>query len=156
MASIAGIKGISYAPYRGGWKLRWRETHETPDGAVRKARSFTVADEAEVPVVAVEIRRALDRQGWWEPGVVDVSERVKPLKVDLEAPAGEWLVRKVGRRRLSASTKANLKGSVKRFFEEVRAVDGVSDGPIPARHLNRDVVERVTMWLAARYAEGTV
>lgn len=37
MASIAGIKGISYAPYRGGWKLRWRELHETESGVVRKA-----------------------------------------------------------------------------------------------------------------------
>ena len=110
MASIAGIKGISYAPYRGGWKLRWRETHKTADGLERKARSFTVADEAEVPVVAVDIRRALDRQGWWEPAAGEVPEMVKPLQVDLEALAGEWLLRKVGRRRLSASTKANLKG----------------------------------------------
>lgn len=156
MASIAGIKGISYAPYRGGWKLRWRETHETPDGVVRKARSFTVVDEAAVPVVAVDIRRALDRQGWWEPAGDGVPEPVKPRQVDLEALAGEWLVRKVGRRRLSASTKANLKGSVKRFFEGVRVVEGLVDGPIPGRHLNRDVVERVTVWLAARYAEGTV
>lgn len=88
--------------------------------------------------------------------MVDVSELVKPLQVDLEALAGEWLVRKVGRRRLSASTKANLKGSVKRFFEGVWAVDRVPDGPIPARHLNRELVERVTVWLTARYAEGTV
>ena len=29
MASIPGIKGVSYAPYRGGFKLRWRELHET-------------------------------------------------------------------------------------------------------------------------------
>lgn len=41
MASIAGIKGISYAPYRGGWKLRWRELHETESGVVRKAQSYT-------------------------------------------------------------------------------------------------------------------
>ena len=41
MASIAGIKGISYAPYRGGWKLRWRELHETESGVVRKARSHS-------------------------------------------------------------------------------------------------------------------
>lgn len=53
MASIACIKGISYAPYRGGWKLRWRELHETESGVVRKARSYTVVDEAEVPMPIV-------------------------------------------------------------------------------------------------------
>ncbi|MEN0068068.1 MAG: hypothetical protein AAGA48_38415 [Myxococcota bacterium] len=32
MASIPGIKDVNYAPYRGGFKLRWRELHETADG----------------------------------------------------------------------------------------------------------------------------
>lgn len=63
MASIPGIQGISYAKYRGGWKLRWRETHETPSGPEIKARSFTAETEAEVPVLAVEIRKALDQIG---------------------------------------------------------------------------------------------
>lgn len=67
MASITGIQGISYARYRGGWKLRWRETHETPDGLQVRARSYTAETEADVPGLAVEIRRALDKQGWWEP-----------------------------------------------------------------------------------------
>ena len=79
------------------------------------------------------------------------------MDVDIEAVAGEWVTRKVGRLRLAESTKANLKGSVQRFFEGVRAVAKLpEDGPIPARHLNRDVVEQVTVWLAQRYAEGTV
>lgn len=64
MASIPGIPGISYARYRGGWKLRWRETHETSDGLTTKARSHTVPTEAEVPALALAIRRALDRHGW--------------------------------------------------------------------------------------------
>ena len=157
MAGIPGIQGISFARYRGGWKLRWRETHETPAGLEVKARSFTVADEAEVPVVAVEIRRALDRQGWWEPASATAPALARPMDVDIEAVAGEWVTRKVGRLRLAESTKANLKGSVQRFFEGVRAVAKLpEDGPIPARHLNRDVVEQVTVWLAQRYAEGTV
>lgn len=49
MASIPEIPGISYARYRGGWKLRWRETHATPDGLTTKARSYTVPTEAQVP-----------------------------------------------------------------------------------------------------------
>lgn len=157
MAGIPGIQGVSYARYRGGWKLRWRETHETPEGLTVKARSFTVATEAEVPVVAVEIKRALDRQGWWEPASASSPVLARPMDVDIEAIAGEWVTRKVGRLRLAESTKANLKGSVQRFFEGVRAIVGLDDdGPIPARHLNRDVVEQVTVWLAQRYAEGTV
>ena len=155
MASIAGSKGISYAPYRGGWKLRWRELHETESGVVRKARSYTVAEEAEVPIVAVDIRRALDRQGWWEPPRDD-EVLARPRFVDLEALSAEWLVRKVGRRRLAASTKANFKGSLKRFFEGVRAVTGMEAGPLPPTVLTRDVVEQVTVWLGERYAEGTV
>lgn len=156
MAQIPGIQGISYAEYRGGWKLRWRETHETPSGVEVKARSYTAATEAEVPGLAVEIRRALDLQGYWEPASTDSPVLARPMDVDLETVAGEWLTRKVGRLRLAQSTKVNLKGSVQRFFEGVRAVVGLPDGPLPARHLNRDVVEQVTVWLAERYAEGTV
>ncbi len=156
MATLPGLPGISYARYRGGWKLRWRETHETNDGLVAKARSFTVATEADVPAMALEIRRALDRQGWWDPDVAASPVKARPLEVDLEAIAGEWVSRKVGRRRLATSTKQNLKGAMQRFFEGLRAVEVLPDGPIPARHLNRDSVERVTVWLAERYAEGTV
>lgn len=156
MASIPGIQGISYARYRGGWKLRWRETHETPDGLQVRARSYTAETEADVPVLAVEIRQALDRQGWWEPATTSSPVLARPMDVDIEAIAGEWVTRKVGRLRLAEFTKTNLKGSVQRFFEGVRAVVGLPDGPIPARHLNRDVVEQVTVWLAERYAEGTV
>lgn len=156
MASIPGIPGISYARYRGGWKLRWRETHETPDGLTTKARSYTVPTEAEVPALALAIRRALDRQGWWDPAEVSSPVKARPLDVDIEAVAGEWVARKVGRLRLAESTKANLKGSMQRFFEGLRAVAGLPEGPIPARSLNRDTVEQVTVWLAQRYAEGTV
>lgn len=63
MASIPGISGISCARYRGGWTLRWRETHETPDGLTTKARSYTVPTEAEVPALPLAIRRAFDRHG---------------------------------------------------------------------------------------------
>jgi hypothetical protein len=154
MASIPGIKGVSYAPYRGGFKLRWRELHETPDGVVRRGRSFTVAKELEVAPTAVAIRKALDRQGYWTPGEVVVP--VRAIQADVEAMAAEWLVRKVGRKRLARSTKQNLKGALRRFFAGVRAVEGVPDGPLLVRHLNRDVVERVVGWLAERYAPGTV
>jgi integrase len=156
MATIPGIDGISYTNYRGGWKLRWRETHETPEGLRVRARSYTTAVEAEVAPLAVDIRRALDRQGWWEPASEQSAALARPMDVDLEAIAGEWVTRKVGRLRLASTTKSNLKGSVQRFFQGVRAVVGLPDGPIPARHMNRDVVERVTVWLAKRYSEGTV
>jgi site-specific recombinase XerD len=157
MAGIPGIEGVSYARYRGGWKLRWRETHETPDGHAVKARSVTVTTEADVPSTALAIRRALDQRGWWDPNEVSSPVKARPLDVDIEAIAGEWVARKVGRLRLAESTKANLKGSVQRFFEGVRAVAELpEDGPIPARHLTRDTVEQVTVWLAERYAEGTV
>jgi integrase len=157
MAMIPGIHGISYARYRGGWKLRWRESNQAADGLIVKARSFTVPTEADVPAFAVEIRRALDRQGWWEPTPANEPVLARPLEADLEALASEWITRKVGRLRLAASTKTNLKGSVQRFFEGVRAVAQLpDDGPVPARYLNRDVVEQVSVWLAGRYAEGTV
>lgn len=156
MASIPGIPGISYARYRGGWKLRWRETHETPDGLEKRARSYTVATEAEVPSTALAIRRALDLQGWWDPAEVSSPVKARPLDVDIEAIAGDWVARKVGRLRLAESTKQNLKGSMLRFFEGLRAVVGLPEGPISARHLTRDTVEQVTVWLAGRYAEGTV
>jgi len=154
MASIPGIKGVSYAPYRGGFKLRWRELHETADGVVRKARSYTVGSEMEVPATAAAIREALDRQGYWSPGEVVVP--VRAIQPDIEAVAAEWLVRKVGRKQLAKSTKQNLKGALRRFFEGARAVEGVPDGPLLAKHLNRDVVERVVGWLAERYAPGPV
>ena len=81
---------------------------------------------------------------------------VRAIQPDIEAVAAQWLVRKVGRKQLAASTKQNLKGALRRFFEGVRAVEGVPDGPLLAKDLNRDVVERVVGRLAERYAPGTV
>ena len=60
VAKIPGIKGVSYHPVKGGWKLKWRQTEETPAGPVRKQRYFTVVNESEVVPLGVEIRRALD------------------------------------------------------------------------------------------------
>ncbi len=85
MANVPGIPGISYAQYRGGWKLRWRETHATPSGPEVRARSCMVDKESDVPERAVEIRRALDRQGWWEPGSAAAPVLAKPMEVELKA-----------------------------------------------------------------------
>lgn len=109
-----------------------------------------------MPGTGLAIRRALDLQGWWDPAKVSSPEKARPLDVDIEAIAGDWVARRVGRLRLAESTKQNLKGSMLRFFEGLRAVVGLPEGPIPARHLTRDAVEYVTVWLARRYAEGTV
>lgn len=106
-------------------------------------------------MVALEIRQALDTLGTWTPPEAPIARPEE--RIDLEAMAVDWLIRKVSRRRLAKASKSSLKGALKRFFDTVREVEGLpEDGPVPPRCMNRDVVERVTVRLMDRYAPGTV
>ncbi len=153
MAKIPGIKGVTYHRVSTGWKLKWRQTEDTPGGPVRKQRYFTVSTEAEVATLAVQIRQALDAKGWWEPG----EEPTRPMPRDLEGLAVEWIRQRTAMKAWSPNTRTNQKASCKRFFSALREAEGLSNlESIPVESMTRQVVPKVVGVLQAQFAQGTV
>ena len=87
MATIDGIPGISYRKRGESYRLKWRETHETPDGWKRVVCRYTVATKEEVAPLAVRIRASLDARGFWQPP----EDKARPMDPDLERLSLEWL-----------------------------------------------------------------
>ena len=153
VAKIPGIKGVSYHPVTGGWKLKWRQTEQTADGPMRRQRYLTVLTEAEITPMGVEIRKALDTLGYWEPS----QEPVRPMTQDLETLSVEWIRERTAMKSWSKNTRTNQKASLKRFFTALRELEGIHASDIlPVRHMTRANVPRVVARLQANYAQGTV
>ncbi len=155
MPKVGHAVGLSYQDLGGGrFRLSWRQWEEVPDGGrVRRQRSVTAYSVEERRRLELEIERTLLERGYWSGD----EPAAKPLDVNLERAALAWLDWKTGLRAVSTSTRRNLAGAMRRWFNTLRRLRGwAPEVVIPGNEMKQSTVAEVTKHLRERYAEGTV
>jgi integrase len=157
MAKVGHAVGLSYQDLgEGRFRLHWRQWEEQPGGGRQRAqRSVTAYSVDERRRLELDIEKALAEKGWWSASELVVA--AKPVDVNLERAGLAWLDWKSGLRAVSASTRRNLAGSMRRWFDTLRTARGWSaETVIPGNEMSQATLAEVGRHLRERYAEGTV
>ncbi|MFT7521377.1 MAG: hypothetical protein ACI9MC_003528 [Kiritimatiellia bacterium] len=142
MASIGHAFGISFKPHGAGkFRVRWRQFEEQPYGTVKKKlRSMIAYSMDEVKRLALDIEDALGTDGWYEPG----PPAMRPVDLNMEQVAVEWLRWKHGTKKVAPNTWKNLARAMKRWFGAVRMVNSMKPGEVvPARLMTQAQLRKV-------------